>query len=196
MKYPEEFKTAVREDILRRMNSDKDFAETVMSLPEERADEIRERSYAAYAKKPEFAKIIEDNKPYISKIADDLGNIPGPYLFAGLPVVATLFSLSVGSVAYWVYNRRRSMPRPEKLHRRNRPQLREWIRAHKAFLFFLALGASIVALLYIFRWEYSYTGRFGLLQVRRNIYTGETQYRGLNESPEWKPWTGKERCDD
>lgn len=76
MEYSEEFKTAVREDILRRMQSEPEFAETFMSLPEEKSEETRGRVYAAYAKKPEFAKLAGNNGSYLSKVIDDLGNIP------------------------------------------------------------------------------------------------------------------------
>lgn len=76
MEYSEEFKTAVREDILRRMQSEPEFAETFMSLPEEKSEETRGRVYAAYAKKPEFAKLAGNNGFYLSKVIDDLGNIP------------------------------------------------------------------------------------------------------------------------
>lgn len=76
MEYSEKFKTAVREDLLRRMESEPEFAETFMSLPEEKSEETRGRVYAAYAKKPEFAKLAGNNESYLSKAVGDLRNIP------------------------------------------------------------------------------------------------------------------------
>lgn len=45
----------------------------------------------------------------------------------------------------------------------------------------------IATLLYIFRWEYSYvTTNRVIVQFRRNIYTGATQYR--SSYTDWRTW--------
>ena len=47
----------------------------------------------------------------------------------------------------------------------------------------------IVTLLYIFRWEYSYvTTNRVIVQFRRNIYTGATQYRSSYTDGIWRTW--------
>lgn len=48
---------------------------------------------------------------------------------------------------------------------------------------------AIATLLYIFRWEYSYvTTNRAIVQFRRNIYTGATQYRSSYTDGIWRTW--------
>ena len=47
----------------------------------------------------------------------------------------------------------------------------------------------VATLLYIFRWEYSYaTTNRVIVQFRRNIYTGTTQYRSSYTDGIWRTW--------
>ena len=58
MKYSDEFKTAVREDILNRIENENGFAEKFNSLRKKLDDDnlFRQAAYEAYAEKPEFKK--------------------------------------------------------------------------------------------------------------------------------------------
>lgn len=77
MEYTDEFKTAVREDILNRIKNEDGFAEKLDSIQQELGDDdlLRQSAYEGYAKKPEFKKYLEQKQGFFSKLGDDLGNV-------------------------------------------------------------------------------------------------------------------------
>lgn len=67
--YSDEFKTAVREDILRRLDEENGFAEEFKKVTRVLDDDtVREIAYSKYSQKPEFMKRVaeaeEENKRY------------------------------------------------------------------------------------------------------------------------------------
>lgn len=77
MEYTDEFKSAVREDILNRIKNEDGFAEKLDSIQQELGDDdlLRQSAYEGYAKKPEFKKYLEQKQGFFSKLGDDLGNV-------------------------------------------------------------------------------------------------------------------------
>ena len=79
MKYSDEFKTAVREDILNRIENENGFAEKFNSLRKKLDDDnlFRQAAYEAYAEKPEFKKYFgqKEEEGFLSRVGDDLSNI-------------------------------------------------------------------------------------------------------------------------
>lgn len=61
LEYPAEFRAAVREDIIKRINNENGFAELLDSIQKELGDDdlLRQSAYEGYAKKPEFKKYLE-----------------------------------------------------------------------------------------------------------------------------------------
>ncbi len=79
MKYSDEFKTAVREDILNRIENENGFAEKFNSSRKKLDDDnlFRQAAYEAYAEKPEFKKYFgqKEEEGFLSRVGDDLSNI-------------------------------------------------------------------------------------------------------------------------
>ena len=79
MKYSEEFKTAVREDILNRIENENGFAEKFNSSRKKLNDDnlFRQAAYEAYAEKSEFKKYFgqKEEEGFLSRVGDDLSNI-------------------------------------------------------------------------------------------------------------------------
>ncbi len=82
MKYSDEFKTAVREDILNRIENENGFAEKFNSSRKKLSDDnlFRQAAYEAYAEKPEFKKYFEQKEGGIWETAKafgrDLAKVP------------------------------------------------------------------------------------------------------------------------
>ena len=77
MEYSDEFKTAVREDILNRIDNEDGFAEKFTAARRKLDDDdlFRQAAYEKYAEKPEFKKYLEQEQGFFSKLGDDLGNV-------------------------------------------------------------------------------------------------------------------------
>lgn len=77
MEYSDEFKTAVREDILNRIDNEDGFAEKFTAARRKLDDDdlFRQAAYEKYAEKPEFKKYLEQKQGFFSKLGDDLGNV-------------------------------------------------------------------------------------------------------------------------
>lgn len=82
MKYSDEFKTAVREDILNRIENENGFAEKFNSSRKKLGDDnlFRQAAYEAYAEKPEFKKYFEQKEGGIwettKAFGRDLAKVP------------------------------------------------------------------------------------------------------------------------
>ena len=73
--YSEQFKTAVKDDVLKRIDEDKNFASQFNELYNTLGEEsLRNIAYEEYAKKPEFKQYLEE-KGTFSQFGDDVSNL-------------------------------------------------------------------------------------------------------------------------
>lgn len=163
MNYSEDFKTAVREDILRRIDEDENFAKDFDDISNSLdADTIRNIAYEKYAQKPEFKKYLDD-RSWFAKFGSD-----APYIL-GVPLLATILIL------YIAFRRNRVVLEmgktilafPKRIY-----NYAKTLRAYRKISIIIAILLLIFSYLYINRWEYKVTGS---TIVRINKYTGGIQ---------------------
>lgn len=195
-KYSDVFSELADDVILKQFEEDHILQGRFLALSDKDKKKAKLSMYKGLSENPDFMKRVseeeEKRKPYLSKVIDDLGNIPGAwragnlYWTTELSILILILIIGIFVVLYCITIIDKIV---EYLHKSFLKvfNIRNRIFKNPRKLFIgISVFIIVAALLYIFRWEYSYTtGNRPVMQLRRNIYTGTTQYRFLPDG-DWK----------